>query len=92
VAGGHRSAICTDVNVTGRNQSDTGCYHQTPAGQRAARLRLYVEPAARTDQKQVGNNPQPPRNNVKWRFRRTSSKLLKVLVAAVGLEPTTYGL
>ena len=33
-----------------------------------------------------------PRSNVKWRFRRTSSKLLKVLVAAVGLEPTTYGL
>ena len=38
------------------------------------------------------NNPQPPRNQAKWRSRRTSCKLLKRLVAAVGLEPTTYGL
>jgi hypothetical protein len=42
--------------------------------------------------KQVRNNPQLPRNQAKWRFRRTSCKLLKNLVAAVGLEPTTYGL
>jgi hypothetical protein len=33
-----------------------------------------------------------PRNNVKWRFPRIYYKLLKDLVAAVGLEPTTYGL
>jgi len=37
-------------------------------------------------------NPQHPRNKAKWRFRRISGKLLKELVAAVGLEPTTYGL
>ncbi len=37
-------------------------------------------------------NPQLPRNQGKWRSRRTSCKLLKRLVAAVGLEPTTYGL
>jgi len=42
--------------------------------------------------KQLRNNPQHPRNKAKWRFRRISGKLLKALVAAVGLEPTTYGL
>jgi hypothetical protein len=42
--------------------------------------------------KQVRDNPQHPRNEAKRRFRRTSCKLLKELVAAVGLEPTTYGL
>jgi integrase len=36
--------------------------------------------------------PQPPRNKAKWGFRRIFSRCLKVLVAAVGLEPTTYGL
>ncbi len=35
---------------------------------------------------------QPPRNKAKRTFRRISCKLLKRLVAAVGLEPTTYGL
>jgi hypothetical protein len=33
-----------------------------------------------------------PRNQAKWSFRRISSKLLKRLVAARGLEPRTYGL
>ena len=34
----------------------------------------------------------PQHTQGKWRSRRTSCKLLKELVAAVGLEPTTYGL
>jgi len=42
--------------------------------------------------KQVRNNPHVTRNKANWRFRRTSCKLLMELVAAVGLEPTTYGL
>jgi hypothetical protein len=42
--------------------------------------------------KQVRTNPQLPRNQGRCKSRRTSCKLLKRLVAAVGLEPTTYGL
>jgi hypothetical protein len=48
--------------------------------------------AFRKRQEQVRHNPQPPRNRAKWRFRQIFCKLLKDLVAAVGLEPTTYGL
>ncbi len=51
--------------------------HQAEAVQREAEIR---------------NSPQPPRNRMKWAFLWTFSKCLKVMVAAVGLEPTTYGL
>ena len=39
-----------------------------------------------------GNKSAPIRTRANWRSRQISCKLLKVLVAAVGLEPTTYGL
>ena len=42
--------------------------------------------------KQMRTNPHHPRTNAKRRSCRISCKLLKRLVAAVGLEPTTYGL
>ena len=42
--------------------------------------------------KEAKTSPQLPRNKAKWRFRRISCKVLRRLVAAVGLEPTTYGL
>ena len=52
------------------------------------RLDTIAEPNA----KYVGNNPQPPRNQRKSAKPRFHQTLLIRLVAAVGLEPTTYGL
>jgi hypothetical protein len=55
----------------------------------------FVDRLDQVSAEQAETTPQqsaPPRHKAKWRFRRIFCKLLKELVAAVGLEPTTYGL
>jgi integrase len=57
------------------------------------KLDVFQAKAVREDKAET--TPQQsasPHNYAKWRSRRIFCKLLKDLVAAVGLEPTTYGL
>jgi hypothetical protein len=57
-----------------------------------ANVRFVDRLDAATLSEETETSPQLPRNKTKCRFRRISCNLLKQLVAAVGLEPTTYGL
>ena len=63
-----------------------------PDSGRQRLLRIGLTESRQRKRKQVRNNPHVPRNKAKWRFRWISCKSLRILVAAGGLEPPTYGL
>ncbi len=98
------AVCCSDMMIKGQNPENIkfgDCFTQDgPPEQKFDYLLANpfgVEWKPQTDviereHDEQGFKGHVPRNQAKWSFRRISSKLLKRLVAARGLEPRTYGL